>query len=143
MIIGVPREIKVGETRVSMTPNLCRRLTGLGARVVVEKGAGVSAGFSDVQYREAGATVANQAGAVWKRADLVLKVKEPLEAEFPHLRSGLALFTYLHLAANPQLADTLAQRRVLAIGYETVEAADGTLPLLKPMSQIAGRLSVS
>lgn len=114
----------------------------MGARVMVEKGAGASAGFPDTLYREAGATIVATAAAVWKRADLVLKVKEPLEAEYSHLREGLALFTYLHLAAIPELADALARRGVLAIGYETVEAADGTLPLLKPMSQIAGRLSV-
>ncbi|MBE2214363.1 MAG: alanine dehydrogenase [Opitutaceae bacterium] len=142
MIIGVPREVKVGETRVSMTPSLCRRLTGMGATVIVEKRAGVSAGFGDAQYREAGATIAASAAAVWKRADLVLKVKEPLESEYAHLRDGLTLFTYLHLAAIPRLAEALTRHRVLAIGYETVEAPDGTLPLLKPMSQIAGRLAV-
>ena len=142
MIIGVPREIKVGETRVSMTPSLCRRLSGMGARVIVERGAGVSAGFADAHYREAGASIAATAAAVWRRADLVLKVKEPLKSEYEYLRDGLSLFTYLHLAAIPELAAALTARRVLAIGYETVEAADGTLPLLKPMSQIAGRLSV-
>lgn len=142
MIIGVPREIKVGETRVSMTPSLCRRLTGMGAEVIVEKGAGASAGFVDALYREAGAALVTGAATVWKRADLVLKVKEPLESEYPYFRDGLALFTYLHLAAAPALAGALTRRNVLAIGYETVEAADGTLPLLKPMSQIAGRLSV-
>lgn len=142
MILGVPREIKVGETRVSMTPNLCRRLSDLGATVIVEKGAGVSAGFGDVFYREAGASIAGTAAAVWKRADLVLKVKEPLESEYRHLRPGLTLFTYLHLAATRELAEALVQQRVLAIGYETVESPDATLPLLKPMSQIAGRLAV-
>jgi len=142
MIIGVPREIKVGETRVSMTPSLCRRLAGLGATVIVERGAGTSAGFSDAAYREAGARIVAGAASVWKRADLVLKVKEPLESEYEHLRDGLTLFTYLHLAATPQLAGALTRRNVLAIGYETVEAADATLPLLKPMSQIAGRLAV-
>lgn len=142
MKIGVPREIKVGETRVSMTPSLCRRLTGMGASVIVERGAGVSAGFSDAQYREAGATLTVSAAAVWKRADLILKVKEPVKSEYGYQRDGLVLFTYLHLAAIPELAEALTAKRVLAIGYETVEAADGTLPLLKPMSQIAGRLSV-
>lgn len=141
MRIGVPKEIKNGETRVAMTPDLCRRLTRLGCRVAVERGAGASAGFLDREYRAAGARIASSAAAVWK-SDLVLKVKEPLESEFRFLRDGLALFTYLHLAANPKLARTLQRKRVLGIAYETVEDKDGSLPLLKPMSQIAGRLAV-
>ena len=142
MIIGVPREIKVGETRVSMTPPVCRRLREFGANVLIEKGAGARAGFGDATYREAGATVVARAAAVWDRSDVVLKVKEPIEAEYPFFRDSLTLFTYLHLAAIPALAEALTHARMLAIGYETVEAPDATLPLLKPMSQIAGRLSV-
>jgi alanine dehydrogenase len=142
MVIGVPREIKSGETRVAMTPSLCRRCRGLGAQVVVERGAGRSAGFADAEYRAAGARLAASAPAVWAQADLVLKVKEPLPAEFRHLRPGLALFTYLHLAAGPRLAQALVEHGVLAIAYETVEATDGSFPLLKPMSQIAGRLAI-
>lgn len=125
-----------------MTPSLCRRVVALGAKVIVERGAGRTAGFSDREYREAGASIVATADAVWARADLVLKVKEPLEEEYPRMREGQVLFTYLHIAANPKLGHTLVKRRVTAIAYETVEAPDGSLPLLKPMSQIAGRLAV-
>lgn len=142
MIFGVPREIKIGETRVSLTPALCRRLTALGSRVLVERGAGITAGFRDADYRAAGARILPDAARVWAGAEIVLKVKEPLEAEYEYLRPGLALFTYLHIAAKPSLGHELMRRRVTAVAYETVEAPDATLPLLKPMSQIAGRLAV-
>ena len=142
MTIGVPREIKIGETRVSMTPSLCRRCVALGARVLLEKGAGLTAGFTDAEYRAAGAVIVADAARVWRAADLVLKVKEPLPAEYPLLQPGQALFTYLHLAAGPELARVLLKKRVLGIAYETVEGTDGAFPLLKPMSQIAGRLSI-
>lgn len=124
-----------------MTPNLCRRLAALGSQVIVERGAGKTAGFSDREYREAGASILASANAIWKKADLILKVKEPLEEEYGRMREGQALFTYLHIAACPKLGHALVRRKVTAIGYETVEAPDGSLPLLKPMSQIAGRLS--
>ncbi|MFZ9682118.1 MAG: alanine dehydrogenase [Cephaloticoccus sp.] len=142
MLIGVPREIKIGETRVSMTPSLCRRCVALGAKVLVEKSAGVSAGFTDAEYRSAGATIVGSSRRVWREADLILKVKEPLPAEYPLMRTGQTIFTYLHLAAGPELAKVLLKKRILGIAYETVEAADGSYPLLKPMSQIAGRLSI-
>ncbi len=142
MTIGIPKEIKIGETRVSMTPSLCRRCVSLGAAVVVQKGAGLSAGFADAEYRAAGATVANSAASVWSAADLILKVKEPLPAEYSRLRPGLTLFTYLHLAAGLELTSALLKRKVLGIAYETVEGSDGAFPLLKPMSQIAGRLAI-
>jgi alanine dehydrogenase len=142
MIIGVPKEIKIGETRVSMTPSLCRRCVSGGAKVVIEKGAGVTAGFTDAEYRAAGATLVADAARVWRAADLILKVKEPLPAEYDLLREGQTLFTYLHLAAGPELADVLLKKRILGIAYETVEGADRSFPLLKPMSQIAGRLSI-
>lgn len=142
MKIGIPKEIKNGETRVSMTPALCARCTRLGAKVVVERGAGLSAGFSDAEYAEAGASLASNAAKVWKQADLILKVKEPLPSEFELLQQNQTLFTYLHLAAAPKLAEALLEKRILGIAYETVEAPDGSLPLLKPMSQIAGRLSI-
>jgi alanine dehydrogenase len=142
MVIGVPREIKNGETRVSMTPSLCRRVTALGCKVIVERSAGLNAGFHDAEYRAAGAAIANQAARVWAAADLILKVKEPLEVEYDLIRDGQAIFTYLHLAACPDLGRVLLHKKVLGIGYETVEAPDGSLPLLKPMSQIAGRLAV-
>ena len=142
MKIGVPKEIKIGETRVAMTPNLCRRVIGLGAEVMVEKGAGTRAGFTDDQYRQAGAQIVNTAARVWASSELVVKVKEPLEAEFKYFRPDLTLFTYLHLAACPDLAAALVEKKVLAIAYESVEAPSGFLPLLKPMSHIAGRLSI-
>ncbi|QYM79626.1 alanine dehydrogenase [Horticoccus luteus] len=142
MLIGVPKEIKIGETRVSMTPSLCRRCVSLGGNVVVQKGAGESAGFTDAEYRAAGAAIATTAQKVWRSADLILKVKEPLEAEYGHLREGQTLFTYLHLAAGAELAKVLLKKRVLGIAYETVEGVDGQFPLLKPMSQIAGRLAI-
>ncbi len=142
MKIGVPKEIKTGETRVSITPSLARRCIQAGATVLVEAGAGVTAGFQDQEYLMAGANVAPDAETVWKNSDLILKVKEPLEAEYALLQEGQTLFTYLHLAAGPALARALVDRRVLGVAYETVEAQDGTLPLLKPMSQIAGRLSI-
>jgi alanine dehydrogenase len=142
MKIGVPKEIKIGETRVSMTPSLCRRCVSLGARVIVQKSAGISAGFTDAEYKAAGAVLAADAKSVWKSADMVLKVKEPLKAEYDLMQDGQALFTYLHLAAGPALAKELLRKNILGIAYETVEGADGSFPLLKPMSQIAGRLAI-
>jgi len=142
MRIGVPKEIKIGETRVSMTPSLCRRCVKLGARVLVEKSAGLSAGFGDAEYRAAGASIVASAAKVWASADLILKVKEPLPGEYELLRDGQKIFTYLHLAAGPELTKVLLRKRVLGIAYETVEGVDGQFPLLKPMSQIAGRLSI-
>lgn len=142
MLIGVPQETKIGETRVSMTPSLCRRCVTLGASVLVEKSAGLSAGYTDEEYRKAGASIVTTARKVWKEADLILKVKEPLPAEYPLLQKGQTLFTYLHLAAGAELTKVLLKKRILGIAYETVEATDGSYPLLKPMSQIAGRLSI-
>src|ERR1700690_3176281 len=142
MIIGVPKEIKIGETRVSMTPSLCRRCVSLGARGIVQKLAGLSAGFTDAEYRAPGAALAADAARVWRSSDLILKVKEPLPAEYGLLREGQALFTYLHLAAGAELAKVLLKKGILGIAYETVEGADGSFPLLKPMSQIAGRLAI-
>lgn len=114
MRIGVPKEIKISETRVSMTPDLCRRCVKLGAKVMVEKSAGISAGYADSQYREAGASLVASAAKVWASADLVLKVKEPVPSEFELLREGQTLFTYLHLAAGPQLTELLLKKRILA-----------------------------
>ncbi|HEX2853504.1 MAG TPA: alanine dehydrogenase [Opitutaceae bacterium] len=142
MTIGVPKEIKIGETRVSMTPSLCRRCVTLGAKVLVQKSAGLTAGFTDAEYRAAGATLVSEAGRVWRAAELILKVKEPLAAEYDLLREDQALFTYLHLAAGAELTKVLLKKRILGIAYETVEGSDGSFPLLKPMSQIAGRLSI-
>ncbi len=142
MTIGVPKEIKIGETRVSMTPSLCRRCVSLGAKVLIQKSAGLTAGFTDDEYRAAGATLVGAAAKVWRAADLILKVKEPLPAEYGLLQDGQTIFTYLHLAAGPELAKVLLKKKILGIAYETVEGADGQFPLLKPMSQIAGRLSI-
>ncbi len=142
MKIGVPKEIKIGETRVSMTPSLCRRCVSIGAKVLIEKAAGLSAGFTDAEYRAAGAVLVADAATVWKAADLVLKVKEPLKTEYALLQDGQALFTYLHLAAGPELTKILLKKRILGIAYETVEGSDRSFPLLKPMSQIAGRLAI-
>ncbi|MBT5902792.1 MAG: alanine dehydrogenase [Opitutaceae bacterium] len=142
MIIGVPYEIKDGETRVAMTPNLCRRCVKLGATVLVQKGAGTSVGFTDAAYRAAGAKITATASKVWRGADLIVKVKEPQPSEFKYFRADLTLFTYLHLAACPDLTAALVKKKVLGIAYESVEGRDGFLPLLKPMSHIAGRLSI-
>jgi alanine dehydrogenase len=142
MIIGVPKEIKIGETRVSMTPSLCRRCVTLGAKVLIEKSAGLSAGFTDAEYRAAGATLVSDPRRVWRSAEMILKVKEPLASEYGLLREGQTLFTYLHLAAGPKLTQELVRKKILGIAYETVEGSDGSYPLLKPMSQIAGRLAI-
>jgi alanine dehydrogenase len=142
MTIGVPKEIKIGETRVSMTPSLCRRCVALRGRVLIERSAGITAGFTDAEYRAAGATIVADRAKVWRASDLILKVKEPLPVEYELLQPGQTIFTYLHLAAGPQLAKVLLKKGILGIAYETVEGSDGSFPLLKPMSQIAGRLSI-
>ena len=125
-----------------MTPSLCRRCVALGARILIEKSAGMSAGFTDAEYRAAGARIESSAARIWAASDLIVKVKEPLASEYALLKKGQALFTYLHLAAGPELAQALLKRRILGIAYETVEATDGSFPLLKPMSHIAGRLAI-
>ncbi len=142
MIIGVPKEIKEGEKRVGMTPQGVDALVAHGHRVLVEKGAGEGSGFSDQEYRKAGAMLVGEPKDVWNGAGIVVKVKEPLEPEFPLMRPGQVLFTYLHLSANRELTLELMRHRIVAIGYETVQAQDGSLPLLRPMSEIAGRASI-
>lgn len=139
MIIGVPREIKQGEFRVALTPGGAQALRQAGAVVWVEKGAGEAAGFGNADYRKAGAVLVSAAKA-WA-ADQVVKVKEPLPREFRYFRPHLRLFTFLHLAPNRPLVDALLKRRVAAIGYETVEEPGGKLPILEPMSEIAGRIA--
>ena len=141
MIVGVPREIKDQESRVSMTPGGVRQLVEAGHRVLVETEAGAASGFSDTAYRSAGAEVVPDAAEAWG-AGLVVKVKEPLPSEYGFLRPGLTLFTYLHLAAERELTLELMRRGVTGIAYETVELEDGRLPLLQPMSEVAGRLAV-
>ena len=142
MIIGVPKEIKSGEKRVAMTPQGADALVSHHHRVVVEKGAGEGSGFSNQEYQEAGAILVERGSNVWEEANIVVKVKEPLEPEFPLMRAGQVLFTYLHLAADRELTMKLLERRIIGIGYETVQERNGLLPLLRPMSEIAGRASV-
>ena len=142
MVIGVPKEIKEGEKRVGMTPQGVDALVAHGHRVLVERGAGDGSGFSDQEYRKAGATLVHKGKDLWDEADIVVKVKEPLDPEFPLMRPGQILFTYLHLAADRGLTLKLMERRIIGIGYETVQGQDGSLPLLRPMSEIAGRASV-
>ena len=139
MIIGVPKEIKTEEFRVGMTPVGTRELAKSGHTVLVEPGAGEGSGFSDEEYRRAGAEIAAR-DAVFLRAELVVKVKEPVAAEYPLLHEHVALFTYLHLAPNPELTGVLLERHVTGLAYETLER-DGKLPLLAPMSEIAGRMA--
>jgi alanine dehydrogenase len=141
MIIGVPKETKEQEDRVGLLPSGVEELVQSGHTVVVEWGAGVGSGYPDDEYRSAGATMVWGSREVFDRADLIVKVKEPLPSEIPLLRSGQILLTYLHLAANRVLTEGLLDSGVTAIGYETVEK-DGKLPLLEPMSEIAGRMSV-
>lgn len=141
MRVGVPRERKPEEHRVSLRPSTVQRVAALGHEVRVERSAGEGAGFSDDEYRLAGATLCDDASTVWK-SDLVVKVKEPIPGEYGHLRPSLTLFTYLHLAASAELTSALVDAGVRAIAYETVTDGDGGLPLLKPMSAVAGRLSV-
>jgi len=142
MIIGVPREIKTEENRVAVTPTGVAAFVARGHSVLVQKGAGLGSGLSDRAYESAGATLVESAEEVWRQADMIMKVKEPQESEYRFLRSGLILFTYLHLAANESVTRALLDRKVTAIGYETIQLDDGSLPLLAPMSEIAGRLSI-
>jgi alanine dehydrogenase len=142
MIIGVPKETKVHEYRVGLTPSSVRELTDRGHEVRVETGAGASIDFSDADYRTAGAKVAATADEVFTGADMIVKVKEPLEPERRRLRENQVLFTYLHLAPDPVQAKDLLASRAICIAYETVTSSAGTLPLLAPMSEVAGRMSI-
>jgi alanine dehydrogenase len=141
MLVGVPKEIKVHESRVALTPEGAFELARFGHEVVVESGAGLGSSITDAEYIAAGARIESSVEAIWSSADLILKVKEPIEAEYPRLRSGQILFTYLHLAASKPCTDALLQSGTTAIAYETVEL-NGALPLLAPMSEVAGRLAV-
>ena len=141
MIIGIPKEIKDNEYRVALPPNGVRELVRHGHQVVVETGAGVGSAFSDDEYTKAGATVVHSAEEAWARAEMVLKVKEPQPKEYPFLRDDLVLFTYLHLAADERQTHALIDSGVTALAYETVEDAKGQLPLLQPMSEVAGRMA--
>src|ERR1700747_2189344 len=141
MIIGVPKEVKDHETRVGLVPSGATALREAGHEVLVETRAGEGSTLSDEEYIHAGATIVPYASDVWSKSDLVVKVKEPQPSEYRNLRQGLTLFTYLHLAPLPELTDQLLRAGVSGIAYETIIEADGSLPLLTPMSEVAGRLA--
>src|ERR687892_387278 len=142
MIIGVPKEIKTEENRVAVTPTGVAGFVARNHKVLIQKGAGLGSGLADRAYESSGATMVETAKEVWEHADMIMKVKEPQEFEYPLMRGGMIVFTYLHLAANESVTRALLERKVTAIGYETIQLEDGSLPLLAPMSEIAGRLSI-
>lgn len=142
MRVGTVKESKGGENRVGLTPQGVRTLVEAGQEMYIETGAGINSGFPDEDYRQAGAKVLPRAREVFDRCQMIVKVKEPLPPEFDFLHPGQILFTFLHLAAEERLTRELLERRVTAIGYETVELPDGSLPILTPMSEIAGRMAV-
>jgi alanine dehydrogenase len=141
MLVGVPKEIKVHESRVALTPEGVFELARFGHQVSIESGAGLGSSITDADFVSAGARIEKDVDLIWKSADLILKVKEPIEVEYPRLHSGQILFTYLHLAASKACTDALLKSGTTAIAYETVEL-NGSLPLLAPMSEVAGRLSI-
>lgn len=142
MIIGIPREIKDREFRVGMVPAGVKTLSAAGHRVLIESGAGLGSDMPDLDYQRAGAEIVASAAEVYGRAEMVVKVKEPIKPEYPLLKKDLILFTYLHLAPLPELTDILIRQGVTAIGYETVRLENGYLPLLAPMSEVAGRMAI-
>lgn len=142
MVIGVPKEIKDHETRVGCVPSTVTALRENGHEVLVETRAGMGSSIADEEYVEAGAMILDNAAEVWNKADLVVKVKEPQASEYPLFRPGLILFTYLHLAPLPELTEALVRARVNAVAYETIRERDNSLPLLTPMSEVAGRMAV-
>jgi alanine dehydrogenase len=142
MIVGAPKEIKADEYRVAMLPVGAEELTAAGHTVLIESGAGLGSGLIDAAYAEAGATIVSDAAEIWSRADLVVKVKEPQPSEFPRLRAGQVVFTYFHFAADRELTDAVLASGITAIAYETIHDPQGRLPLLTPMSEVAGRMSI-
>jgi alanine dehydrogenase len=142
VIVGLPKEIKDNEYRVGLTPAGARALTDVGHRVIVERSAGEGSGFEDALYERAGATIIPSADDVWAEAEMIVKVKEPIELEYPRMKEGLLLFTYLHLAPDPKQTQALLEHKVTGIAYETITDRRGTLPLLTPMSEVAGRMAV-
>ncbi len=142
MIVGLPKEIKDNEYRVGLTPAGVRALTDAGQKVLVEKNAGAGSGFEDSLYERAGATIIDSADDVWAQGDMIVKVKEPIEPEYPRMREGQLLFTYLHLAPDSRLTGELLDRKVTGIAYETITDRRGGLPLLTPMSEVAGRMAI-
>jgi len=142
MIVGLPKEIKDNEYRVGLTPAGVRALTDAGHKVVVEHSAGEGSGFGDDLYRTAGATIMDSADDIWQQGDMIVKVKEPISPEYPRMREGQLLFTYLHLAPDRELTQQLLERKVTGVAYETITDRAGTLPLLTPMSEVAGRMAI-
>src|SRR2546426_6081798 len=142
MIVGVPREIKTAEHRVALVPAGVESLVGDGHSVLVEQGAGIGSGFADEAYRAAGAMLVPKPADVWAKAEMVVKVKEPIEPEWPCMRKGQVVFTYFHFAASEPLTRAVIKSGIVAIAYETVQLASGELPLLTPMSEVAGRMAV-
>jgi alanine dehydrogenase len=142
MIVGVPKEVKPDEYRVAMVPAGVEELTRAGHKVLIQSGAGAGSGIPDEQYATNGAEIVAGAAEVWKHAELIVKVKEPLEDEWPHMRAGQTVFTYFHFAADEALTRAVIKSGITAIAYETIKDARGTLPLLTPMSEVAGRMSV-
>ncbi len=142
MIVGVPKEIKEQENRVALTPAGVDALVRAGHRVLVETNAGIGAGFTDDEYSALGAEILPEASSIWEKSDMILKVKEPLKSEYKYFRKGLIILTYLHLAAEEELTKALVESETIGIAYETVQNPDGSLPLLTPMSEVAGRMAV-
>jgi alanine dehydrogenase len=142
MIIGCPKEIKTREYRVGLAPGGVAALVARGHQVLIEKGAGLGSGLPDALYETAGAKILEKAADVWSRAEMIVKVKEPIAGEYPLMRDGQTLYTYLHLAADKPLSKALVDRKVAAVAYETIQTDDGQLPLLRPMSEVAGRMAV-
>ena len=142
MIVGVPKETKAEENRVAITPAGVMTLVGHGHRVFMEKNAGLGSGILDEEFCAAGAEIVDKASFIWEEADFILKVKEPLEQEYKLLHDGRILFTYLHLAASNEVTRVLLEKKIVGIAYETIQLSDGSLPLLAPMSEVAGRLSI-
>jgi alanine dehydrogenase len=142
VIVGVPKEIKTAENRVALVPAGAESLSGDGHTVLVEQGAGLGSGFSDDAYRAAGAEIAPSADAVWAKAEMIMKVKEPIEPEWSRIRKGQVVFTYFHFAASEPLTKAIVKSGCVAIAYETVQLPTGELPLLTPMSEVAGRMAV-
>ena len=140
MLIGVPKEIKNNENRVAITPSGVVQLTKAGHKVYIEYGAGLGSGFTDKEYSDAGASIVANAAEAWGK-EMVMKVKEPIPSEYEYFREELILFTYLHLAPEPELTEALLKSKVVGIAYETVRTANGALPLLTPMSEVAGRMA--
>jgi alanine dehydrogenase len=142
VIIGVPKEVKTREYRVGLVPAGVRAFVGAGHKVLVQKGAGEGSGILDAEYARVGAEIVKTADEVWKRGEMIIKVKEPIAEEYERIQTSQIIYTYFHLAAVPELAKVLVKKRVASVAYETIQLDDGSLPLLKPMSEIAGKMSI-